>query len=335
MSIDLYLLIKTYIDKRDIERILYEFNFKRDADVENTYFWFNDDYLSTRGCWFGIDYDVDVCIGENEEIQVSTLCSTNTKAGRSYHDVEMQIEVLRRIQNEFGGDIYNPDEGEWGFFENDLPNLSRTEIACGLAYLHYQQNLYKVEMLIEDFDEKEIEKWDKLGIPIFDKSLLRNNILVPFCVSVLETFLKMFFQRYLQTNEEAVNKIFKKKDKLPYNVVRELLSGEKTIIDLELEEYSFQNFNSTNRAFKHYLNFDLFSVLRQTEKFENKEISIISVLTELIEIRHKIIHEAVLDYRLSKKQMEKYHHFLDLFGEQFIKSFMEKHKLRLLLDEEL
>ncbi|CAH0283420.1 hypothetical protein [Peribacillus sp. Bi134] len=336
MSIELSLLVEDYIDKDSIEQIIFNLGFEK-SEVYDDYFWFNADYVSTRGCWFSYSYDVEVFISDEPEVikVFKTVLNTKTYAGRSYGDIEMQMEVLRKIQEKHGGEIFDPDEREYGFFDNDWPNLSRTEIACGLAYLHFKENLRKAKLLIEEVDLKEIEGELARGYPISNKQLLRNNTLLPFFVSVLETFLKLFFMRYLETNDEAVDKIFRKKDKLPYSIVKEILSGEKSIIDIELEDYSFQNFKSANRGYTKYLNFDLYDVLSKRIKYNEKEDTIANVLSEMINMRHEIIHKALLEYDLDKTKMDKYYYYIEKFGEIFIADFMKKHKLRLLIEEEL
>ncbi|PFU30592.1 hypothetical protein COK69_23675 [Bacillus cereus] len=336
MNIELSLLVDKYIDKEDIEPILYNLGFKKN-EIYDDYIWFNADYVSTKGCWFTICYDFEVLISDGPEINkvFKTVLITKTDAGRSYEDFEIQIEALRRIQGKFGGEVFDLVHLEYGFIENDLPKLSRTEIACGLAYSHFNNNLRKAGILIEEVDIEGYKKRRKMGIYITEKGMLRNNTLLPFFISVLETFLKSFFVGYLETNIEAVNKIFNKKEKLAYSTVKDLLSGKKTIIDIELEEYSFQNFKSANRGYKQYLNFDLYDVLSKKIKYNENEETIASVLQEMIEIRHEIIHEARLEYDLDKIKMDKYYYFLERFGEIFIDDFMKKHKLRLNINEEL
>lgn len=336
MSIELSLLVEEYIDREDIERVIFDLGFNK-SETYNDYIWFNTDYVSTRGCLFSFGYDVEVYISDEPEGSkvFNTVLNTKTYAGRSYGDIEMQMEALRKIQTKYGGDIFDPQECKYGFFDNDCPNLSRTEIGCGLAYLHFTENLHKAKLLIEDVEAKAVKENIKIDLSITYIQLLRNNTLLPFFVSVLETFLKLFFMRYLETNEEAVNKIFKKREKLPYSTVKELLCGKITIIDIELEEYSFQNFDSANRGYKNYLNFDLYEVLRQRIKYRENEETLASVLQEMINMRHEIIHEAKLEYNLNKTQMDKYCYFVEKFGEIFIDEFMKKHKLRLIIDDEL
>jgi hypothetical protein len=80
------------------------------------------------------------------------ICSATTHAGRSYGDFQKQLETIKLFEEKYGGVVYT--DGELGYFENDLPQLSRIEIACGFTYLTYQRNLIIVKELIEDVDLK-------------------------------------------------------------------------------------------------------------------------------------------------------------------------------------
>jgi len=333
MSVQLEILIGEHIDRRDIEDIISSLGFNKKEQYENEYLWYNDDFVSTRGCWFSFGYDVVVSY-EKEDRVVKTVCSTSTNAGRSYDDFQIQIDTIKKIEEAFGGIIYT--DGELGYFENNLPKLTRTEIACGYAYLTFERNLAMAEQLIEEIDSR-VLKYKELGIPpIFEKNFLRNNTLVPFLVSIMESFLKTFLHNYIRTNQDAENLIFKKKDKLPYSIVRELLDKEKTIIEIEMDNYSFQNFNSANKAYIHFIQIDLFKEILSTKVVvDGQERSMVTILSELLEKRHRLIHEAELDYSLNKSQMEKYFNCLVLLKDTFKEVFKEKRKMRIDLENEI
>lgn len=332
MSVQLELLIDTYIDKRDIEDIIFSLGYSKS---DNSYLWHNDIYVSIRGCWFSFSYDVEISY-EKEDRIVKTVCSTTTHAGRSYDDFQIQLDTIKKLEKAFGGIVYN--DGEEGYFENDIPKLTRTEIACGYAYITFERNLASVEGLIEEVDLEKIKFYEDSGIPlIFEKNYIRNNILLPFFVSIMENLLKTITYRYIETNEEAQNLIYKKKDsKLPYNIVRELLNGEKTIIDIEIEEYSFQNFNSANKAFERYLDINLFEdILSNQVSIEGKQTKLVSVLSEMINYRHKLIHEAYLNNTLSKDKMNVYYSSLKQLGNFLVQCLKEKKNIRIELEKYL
>ncbi|MCU5063564.1 hypothetical protein OB986_20290 [Bacillus cereus] len=333
MSVDLQILIDSYIDKRDIEEILFSMGFKKEKEHNNIYFWFDEDFVSIRGCWFRFSYDLEVFY-EGKDRTVKTVCTTSTNAGRSYADFQMQIDTIKKIEEVFGGSVYA--DGEYGYFENDVPKLSKTELACGHAYVSFESNLTMVKELIEEVDSRVLMCIERGIPPIYDKNLWRNNTLLPFFVSIMENFLKTFLYNYIRTNQEAENLIFKKKDKLPYSVVRELLNNEKTIIDVEMESYSFQNFKSANIAYTQFVKVDLFKdILSIGMEIDGKEVPIVSTLSELLEKRHKLIHEAELDYTLDKNQMKKYYNCLIVLKNTFAKVFKEKKNIRIDLENEI
>lgn len=334
MGIELDLLIDKYIDKHEIEETILSLGYEK-SEYDNTYYWFDYDYSSTRGCWFSFGYDIQHFV-EGQEKLVKTSCGTSTKAGRSYYDFQKQIDTIKFLEDKFGGTVYRDEEE--GYFENDLPKLSKTDIACGYAYLSFVRNLDMVEGLIEEVDLEKLKHYEELGIPpMFEKNYLRNNTLLPFFVSIMENFLKTFTYRYIETNEEAQNLIYKKKDRqLPYNVVKELINGEKNIIDIEIKEYSFQNFKSANKAFEKYIGIDLYKdILSHKISIDGQEKTLVSVLSEMIEFRHKLIHEAELNNTLDKSKMIGYYSSLKLLGDVFVKYLKEKRNIRIDLESEL
>lgn len=333
MSIDTTIVIDKYIEKDQIIDVIISLGFEK-TEHENTYYWFDNNFRSTRGCYFDFNYDEKILV-DGKEVEYKTVCCAYTKSGRSYNDFKKQLDTIKVIENKFGGIVYS--DGELGYFENDLPQLSRTEIACGFSYSTFEMNLAMVGNLIEDVNMEEVQGLMNLGIPpLNQKSLLRNNVLLPFFVSIMEDFLRTFLYRYIETREDVQNRIYKKKADLPYNVVKEIIDGEKNIIDIEIAKYSFQNFKSANQAYKEYLGLDLFKEVLSVEISRNDENkTLVSILQEMIENRHKIIHEASLNYDLDRRKMKLYYEGLKLLGNTFVEVFKTKRKMRIDLEQVL
>lgn len=326
ISIEVQLLIDKHIPKSEIEALIFSMGFKKRED-KGGYFWLGDKYKSIRGCWFGFGYDDSIYV-DGEEKNYKTICETTTFSGRTYSDYQKQVDIIKLLEDSFGGEVYT--EGDSGYVPNIIPNLDETEIACGLAYSNFKTNLTMTERLIEDVDIVKVKRDIERGFPLTDVSTLRNNTLIPFLVAIMETFFKTFIYRYLETNEEAQNLIFKKKDKIPYSVVKKLLSNEITISDIEIEEYSFQNLKSANNAFDKFLKLDLFKDFLSVKlEFEGEDRELVSILSELIEKRHKMIHEAELTQILNKEKVEGYHLALKILGENFVKVLEEKRRMRI------
>lgn len=332
MGVDVQLLIDKHIPKSEIEAIIYSLGFKK-RDDKDGYYWLGDKYKSIRGCWFfwGFGYE-DYIFVDGEEKKYKTICTTTTFAGRTYSDYQKQVDTIKLLEDSFGGKVYT--DGESGYAPNTIPNFDETEIACGLAYSNFKTNLTMTKQLIEDVDIEKVKRDIDRGIPLTDESALRNNTLIPFLVAIMETFFKTFIYRYIETKAEAQNLIFKKKDKIPYSVVKKLLSNEITISDIEIEEYSFQNLKSANNAFNKFLGLDLFKDFLSIKlTYEGEERELVSILSELIEKRHKIIHEAKLTQMLNKEKVEGYHLALKILGENFVKVLEEKRRMRINLFE--
>ncbi|MGP4076994.1 hypothetical protein [Halobacillus sp. K22] len=318
------------IDKEIIENMLLNLGYKKD-NKRDDFHWF-DDYVSISGCSVFFGYGTNNK-GEEEH---RTIITANVSGVKNYNDVQKQVDTIRAFEEKYGGFLYDNKAGDY-LGENKYPKLSKTEIACGNAYSTFKKNLLMTSYLIEDADLEELHKYTKIGMPpIFEKEFLRNNLLLPFFVSIMENFLRTFLYRFIETNEEAENLIYKKNGKLPYSTVKELLNRDKTIIDIEIEEYSFQNFNSANKAFVRYVDVDLFKdILSEKVLINDEDNSLISILSEMVESRHKLIHEAELNNYLNKNKMKSYHVALVTLGSTLVNYFKNNRNLRIDLESEL
>ncbi|MCM3595044.1 hypothetical protein M4D55_04505 [Metabacillus idriensis] len=317
------LLIEKNIIKEDIEEILFELGFEND-NVKDRYYYFNEN-LSIRGCWFSVRFDYTRVH--------SITCVSTTLENRSFHDVEMQISVLRKIHEKYGGIITESKTGKPILLKNNVPQLSEIELATKRTFLYFRDNIKRVEMLIEEVDEKSFDIENRTRIQITNPSIIRHNTLVPFCVSILEDFLRTIFKQYLIHNEDKMHLYFDdRKGEMSYSSVKALFTGEVKLVDKIMDEYSFQNFKSTNKAFQKYMNINLFEVMKIEIPYLRGKIKIITVLQELIDTRHKIIHEAALHGKLGTKAMGKYCYFLERFGYEFVRVFEKKNGLNLFRD---
>lgn len=335
-SLKLCLMIEGGVKLQEVDEILVELGFDRRFNDLAWYRW-SSKYESTLGCEFSIESGESIEINGNN-ISKSLLTAV-TYRGRSHADLEMQNKVISKLQQKFGGVLCDERGLPTDFIENTLPQLTSTEIACDLEYARFLSNLTRFRRLIEEVDDKLVEQYQLVEESAVkeilstslshDVPLLRNNTLIPFAVASLEDFFKNFLVKNLETNEKARDVIFQNDRKIKYSEIKEILSGEKSLIDMEMDFYNFQNLESVNNVYKKFLKFDIFKEVLQKEMLIEKEkVTVLSVLSELITIRHKVIHEASLDYTLGKKKMNQYASFLSLFGEEFMNKFRDKMGLR-------
>ncbi|WP_339801568.1 hypothetical protein MKY19_07070 [Paenibacillus sp. FSL R5-0744] len=327
MSIDLELRSPHYITKKELEDIIFPLGWTIDRRY-SSYIWYQtSNYESTRGAWLNIQYT------ENAQYRkTKTIISTMTNAGRSYEDLEAQNNALKVLKRHFEGYIYNTQEGTRSYIYNDLPKLLPIEKALGFVYITYSHNIMRASFIVEEVDER-IIKSDDSYIASLDKFLLRNNTVIPFLVTSLETLLKYTFIKYIENDDDAIEQIYKKNDKIHFSKLRGLLSGQITMAEIEAKEINFQNLSLAHEGYKKYVGIDLFSILNKHLEYEGSSFSLREVLSEIIEMRHEFIHEGVLNTKLGSTIMNKYIFFMKQFGIKFIEEFNHKKNLRLDLEK--
>lgn len=68
----------------------------------------------------------------------------------------------------------------------------------------------------------------------------------------------------------------------------------------------FQNIKSINRAYKKWLEIDILSAICKKKKVGNNIIRVYSAIEEIIEQRHLLVHEFLLDYSIDKEKFLNY-----------------------------
>jgi len=94
--------------------------------------------------------------------------------------------------------------------------------------------------------------------------------------------------------------------------------------------FNFQNLNSAREAYKLIFKKDLFKILSFKHNFMGKEINSLSLLKDLIDKRHQIIHHGKR-YNLDFKEITSYHDLLidvglNIYFEIVLPLFIEKRK---------
>lgn len=331
----LCLYIERHLERNEIEEVLNELNFNKIGNEGQFYKWYDSKY-SIFGCSFTFRHNQKVSIIDNHqetEKFYKTVCEAITHKPNAPRDRKVQNEVLKSLQKKYGGLVYQPEYEKSGFFGENT-NLSLTEEECTMAYLHFKENLDRGKTLIANVDEKSLSNQYEY-ISTHDRSLLINNILLPFFVSSLETFIKSFFMRYLNTNQDSIckkgwHKNKYKKDHVGTENIEGILNGKKNIPGVLSGRIKWQDLGKVAHAYKLWLGFDLKTeVLEKEFKFEDNAYKIGAVLGNLIKTRHYLIHEAKLDLTLGKENVEKIWFALQCYGDFFIQGFMNKYNLRI------
>jgi hypothetical protein len=332
MSIDLLLYCKKVPQISEIEEVIIPLGFKMEKEFSNEdysqYLWFEEkDLASLRGCWLGW-YK-----GEIEEAPRGTLTVfiAKTYAGRSHEDLDMQNKVVKELKKRFGGSVYNDETGR-GYLRNDIPKLSYPEKRCGLAYNSLKENIGRTKLVASKTPAETKSSWKDLVLS-FNENVIINNLLIPFLVSSLEDFLRSFFIAYLDSQRDVLSLVYEQKGKLEYTTVRDLLQGKLTIAECEANSYSFQNLSSANSAFQQYVGVSLNNIWNRRKKYDGRAYKVLEVLQELLNFRHRIIHEAHIRSNLSEKDVARYAKFVEYAGELLAQYLEENRKFRIDLEK--
>ena len=113
------------------------------------------------------------------------------------------------------------------------------------------------------------------------------------------------------------------RDKFELEDVVKLKKGNLNLGELIAKNYNFQNLDEINRVYSKILKFSFYEKLKEVIKTPEykKDISYLRLnedfyplINEVIEIRHKSIHDLDLSYDIDLKKLEKYSHQIKSLG---------------------
>lgn len=246
----------------------------------------------------------------------------------SWHDVKMLNDVLRGARKLFGGTI----QGDYGTNRYaPLWDDESTPISRGISaiYSHVKQELSAVQFALPEPSIKLPEppegKADDLIklTQSMDPSRVLYNGLVPFAVSMFEYFFSQAFQVLIKYDPVALEKRSSHKQKLDFETLLEVERKEATVEHVIARNYTFQNMNQLNKAYKDWLDIDVRKTLYKKKKIGNSIAFLENRISEIIQYRHGIVHHFAIDRSLTK---EGYVHILEAIDKaigEFI-SFIEK-----------
>ncbi len=148
---------------------------------------------------------------------------------------------------------------------------------------------------------------------------------------MFEYFFSQAFQVLIKYDTIALEKRSSHKQKLDFETLLEIESKEATVENVIARNYTFQNLNQLNKAYKDWLNIDVRNILYKKKKIGRSVTFLENRISEIIQYRHGIVHRFAIDRSLTR---EGYIHILDAIEKgigEFI-SFVEK-KFKFKVDE--
>lgn len=299
------------------------------------YSWFDyEDYRSIDGV------SADVYPVSDKELSITGnawALHVRNLYSASWHDVKMLNDVLKGARKLFGGII----KGDYG--TNRYAPLwkdNSTPISRGMSaiYSHVKQEISAVRFALPDPSMKmsepvevKIDDFIKFTQSM-DPSRVLYNGLVPFAVSMFEYFFSQVFQILIKYDSVALEKRATHKQKLDFETLLEVEKKEATVENVIARNYSFQNLNQLNKAYKDWLEIDVRKILYKRKKIGNSVTFLETRIADIIQYRHGIVHHFSIDRSLTK---DGYTHILEavetsigefiLFAEQRYQFKVEEH----------
>jgi len=315
MSVEVTLFAKT-ATKNSLVKFLKDSSFQKTRhflDEMNTsdtlhFMWFGvDNYESSTGVEATV---YKASIEEKEKYKCADwVLHTRTRSSGSYEDKSRQNEIIKRARQQFGGTFYNDWYGTNRYTNlSDYTKFSPLEkgisIVAGnslekLGHISNCLNGYRND-ISETLSNLQPESIRRLLITN-DPSILLYNALMPFLVSVLEYFYGQCFANFIKYDETAKALLIEEKVKIGVADVISILQKENSLEQIITQSYNFQNIDSINKAYKKYISVDVLSILSKKKKVNGKVFRVLTKVQEILDARHRFVHELDINYALTKK----------------------------------
>ncbi len=322
--------LKDYLEKLGFEKCGHFWEWPKGT---LNYSWFdNKDFKSIDG----VSADIYPISEEEEQKFTKNKWALHVRNlyNASLHDVIMLNNVLRNGRKIFGGMI----DGDYGrnryapLWEDDSTPISR---GITKIYQHINQEISAIKASLPNPIIKLGEPDKKDDFVSFahtlDPSRVLYNGLVPFAVSMFEYFFSQVFQILITYDEFALKKQKIHKVKIDFSTLLEVKNNEKTIENVIADNYTFQNLNQLNKAYKEWLEIDVRQILYKKKKIGNSITFLENRISEIIQYRHGIVHHFAIDRSLTK---DNYIHILEAIEKSMIEfvNFLET-KYNIKIDE--
>ena len=315
-----------------VDHILKELN-----DQNNIHFmWFGyEHYESTVGVEATI-------IKVDNDLKKEFNCSdwilhTRTRSAGSYEDKAKQNEVIKSARKKYGGTFYNDWYGTNRYTDlEDYKKLLPHEKAIFSIKENSFEKLNQMINCLEIYNNPMSDHLQSIGdnalgnlLKSKDPSITLYNGLIPFLVSVIEYFFGETFINYITYNPSARELIISEKLKIGVEEVLKIQNKETSIERIISENYNFQNLESINKAYRKYLQIDVFYILSKRKKVNGKVFRVLTKIDSLVNSRHKIIHDLEFNYDLTKEDYITYVKTVEKTIEIVIEKLNDKKELNI------
>lgn len=315
MSVEVTLYTKT-ATKTDLTKFLLANNFQKCRHIfeeMNTqemshYMWFGfDDYESSTGV------EATICkssIDDKKKFGCSDwILHTRTRSSGTFEDKQKQNDIIRIARQQYGGTFYNDWYGTNKYTNlDDYKKLSPLEKGISIIASNTVEKLWQINNCLSGYRNEMTDNLANIKpesmrtlLITKDPSIILYNSLMPFLVSVLEYFFSQCFANYIKYDENARKLLTEEKIKIDISEVMSILEKKNSLEQIVTQSYNFQNLYSTNKAFKKYLSIDVMYTLNKKKKINGNIFKVLTKIQEILDARHRFVHELDINYSLSKQ----------------------------------
>jgi len=229
---------------------------------------------------------------------------TRTRIGRSFWDLQWQNKTISLLKALFGG-TFITDEGKNKLFPICSPEPSKIQCSLYLAKWVFDNDIMKISLSKADKEtgkekNNSKKKFELDWIEKLNTEKISNNILIPYLVGCWEAFFRNSFISLLQYSSGISDKVIRRSN-LSSKELLPVLQKEKDLGIAISEKLSFQNPSVIADNFQ-LLNTNIDIALWLKKPYHNRKKSLFDSISEIIEIRNAIVHEAYIDTSMSDKK---------------------------------
>ena len=270
--------------------------------------------------WFGFDnYESSTGVEaavlkssseEKEKYNCSDwILHTRTRSSGTFEDKQMQNKIIRIARQQFAGTFYNDWYGTNKYTDlEDYKKYTPLEKGISLVASNSLEKLSQIRNCLTGYRNEMSETLANIKpesmrslLITKDPSIILYNSLIPFLVSVLEYFFGQSFAVYIRYDETARQKLTEEKIKIEISQVISILEKENSLEQIVTQTYNFQNLDSINRAFRKYVSIDILATLSKKKRVNNSIFRILPRIQEILEARHRFVHELDINYNLTQQ----------------------------------
>ncbi|WP_456703027.1 hypothetical protein [Bradyrhizobium sp. USDA 4449] len=282
-----------------------------------SYHWFDDtDYRS----WSGVELSID----KTKDGKLSV--STRTVVSRSYFDLEKQNHTISALRRRFGGS-FTTDAGVNRCMRPRSDPPTPAASGCHLAFSRLGQNIGKAVVYSQarTFPNHKPHAFDNFFSQVgLHPENLSGNMLVAFCVSIIEEYLKSCFVALLKYSPQKER--FLRGVRLRGDQLARISDGQDSVENAVAETLSFQRISIACKNFEGIdTSLDLAAPLRKPLKERPNQPTLFDMLEGLAEKRNRFVHQASFDLDLNDVSVKQTLHDLALAMERIQRAISERY----------